>query len=158
MQFRTSIQIPPSQHPIGYSDRGLLLGSCFTENIGARMTRYKLPVTVNPSGILFNPASIFYTLERYASGELYRTEDLSCDNGLWFNFDHHSAFSSTDRQKTLDRINRAIETGARALQSADFLILTLGTAWIYRLKSDGKIVCNCHKQPAAHFIRERLSA
>ena len=89
---------------------------------------------------------------------LYRTEDLSCDNGLWFSFDHHSAFTSTDRQKTLDRINRATETGARALQSADFLILTLGTAWIYRLKSDGKIVCNCHKQPAAHFIRERLSA
>ena len=158
MQFRTSIQIPPSQHPIGYSDRGLLLGSCFTENIGARMTRYKLPVTVNPSGILFNPASIFHTLERYASGELYRTEDLSCDNGLWFNFDHHSAFSSTDRQKTLDRINRATETGARTLQSADYLILTLGTAWIYRWKSNGRIVCNCHKQPAAHFIRKRLSA
>lgn len=52
----------------------------------------------------------------------------------------------------------ATETGARALQSADYLILTLGTAWIYRLKSNERIVCNCHKQPAAHFIRERLSA
>ena len=158
MQFRTPIHIKPPEHRINHAQKGLLLGSCFSENIGTRMVRYKLPVTVNPSGILFNPASIFRTLERYASGKPYRAEDLLYDNNLWFSFDHHSAFSSTDRQKTLDEINRATEIGSRALLSADYLILTLGTAWVYRLKTSGQIVCNCHKQPRLQFNEERLSA
>ena len=64
MQFRTPINITPCGFRIGYAQRGLLLGSCFAENIGMRMKRYKLPVVFNPFGILFNPASVARTLTR----------------------------------------------------------------------------------------------
>ena len=75
MQFRTPINITPCGFRIGYAQRGLLLGSCFAENIGMRMKRYKLPVVFNPFGILFNPASVARTLTRLDSGKLYERPD-----------------------------------------------------------------------------------
>ena len=48
--------------------------------------------------------------------------------------------------------------GKEALRRADVVIITFGTAWIYRLKESGRVVANCHKQPQRIFERELLSA
>ena len=98
MQFRTPINITPCGFRIGYAQRGLLLGSCFAENIGMRMKRYKLPVVFNPFGILFNPASVARTLTRLDSGKLYEANDLTRSGDLWVSFDHHGSLASVDRR------------------------------------------------------------
>ena len=118
MQFRTPINITPCGFRIGYAQRGLLLGSCFAENIGMRMKRYKLPVVFNPFGILFNPASVARTLTRLDSGKLYEANDLTRSGDLWVSFDHHGSLASVDRDEALKTINQAVQSGARALREA----------------------------------------
>ena len=101
MQFRTPINITPCGFRIGYAQRGLLLGSCFAENIGMRMKRYKLPVVFNPFGILFNPASVARTLTRLDSGKLYEANDLTRSGDLWVSFDHHGSLAKVDRDEAV---------------------------------------------------------
>ena len=103
MQFRTPINITPCGFRIGYAQRGLLLGSCFAENIGMRMKRYKLPVVFNPFGILFNPASVARTLTRLDSGKLYEANDLTRSGDLWVSFDHHGSLASVGRSVENDQ-------------------------------------------------------
>ena len=121
------------------------------------MKRYKLPVVFNPFGILFNPASVARTLARLDSGKLYEADDLTRSGDLWVSFDHHGSLASVDRDEALKTINQAVRYGARVLREAGYLILTLGTAWVYQLRETGEIVCNCHKRPAGEFLRRRLS-
>lgn len=156
MQFRTPVHIEALERPIDHRRRGLLLGSCFAEHIGQRMLRAKLPVTVNPFGILFNPASIASTLTRLQNAEAFTEADLLPSGDLWVSLAHHGCFSSTDKTQTLERINQAVALGADALERADYLILTLGTAWVYEYTATGEVAANCHKLPARAFRRRRM--
>lgn len=156
MKFRTDIDIAPSGFRIDHSLRGFIAGSCFSEHIYSRLVERKFPVCANPTGILFNPFSIAAMLRRLAEDRPYRAEDLETSGGLWFSYDHHGSFSGGSASEVLDAINEALEVGERSLSRADYVILTFGTAWIYRLAADGRVVANCHKRPASDFIRERL--
>ena len=78
--------------------------------------------------------------------------------GIWHSWMHHSSFSSADLAELVARINRTTHEVADFLRGAEVLIVTLGTAFIYRLKETGMLVANCHKQPDSLFQRERLSA
>ena len=158
MEFRTPVHIAPFGFRIGHSHKGLLVGSCFADRIGRIMRNHKLPVTVNPFGTLFNPASIAATLKRLEEHRSYDAGDLTRYEERWISFVHHGAFDGSDCKQTLRRINEALETGAEALRTADYAILTLGTAWVYELRDTGRIVANCHKLPAAMFRRRRMSA
>lgn len=104
MSFRTEINIPPwpEHNRMGYSDSFFLLGSCFSENIGDKLSRAKLQTAVNPShGLLFSPLSAAESLDRMISGVSYTEGEggvvFSEAKGLWTSLDHHSAHSSTSR-------------------------------------------------------------
>ena len=153
MKFRTEIDIAPLHTRIGYEHRTLALGSCFAEQIGARLARAKFRVTVNPTGILFNPLSIVAALRSYPT-PVHR-EELHCDGGRWFHFGFHGDFAAPTADEALQRMNAARRAGAEALDTADRVILTLGTAWVY--ERGGEVVANCHRQPAAQFTRRRLA-
>ena len=81
-------------------------------------------------------------------------EDAS---GVWHSWMHHSSFSSPDVATLVERINSATHRVADFLRQADVLIVTLGTAIIYRMKENGMLVANCHKQPDSLFVRERMN-
>ena len=153
MKFRTEIDIAPLHTRIGYENRTLALGSCFAEQIGARLTRAKFRVTVNPTGILFNPLSIVEALRSYPTP--VGREELHCDGGRWFHFGFHGDFAAPTADEALQRMNAARQAGAEALDAADRVVLTLGTAWVY--ERGGEVVANCHRQPAAQFTRRRLA-
>lgn len=155
MDFRIPVEIPPYPFRIGPSDRGLVVGSCFAAHIGGWLRGGKMPVCVNSFGVLYNPASISQALERLASGRPFGEDELFEHNGLWHSFGHHGDFSGQDRETTLAKINHALTDGAAALTKADYLMLTLGTAWVY--ERQGRVVANCHKLPAREFTRRRLS-
>lgn len=156
MQFRTQIQIEPSPLRLTHSNRVMMIGSCFSEHIAERMVCAGFHVANNPFGILFNPASIVATIERLATGARYTVDDLQNGNGRWFSYDFHGDFAARSAEEALERMNRAVEQGAEALAAADCVVLTLGTSWIYRLRTGG-VVANCHKMPAQLFERELLS-
>ena len=157
MKFRTEIEIKPWQKRIEHSDSILSLGSCFATNIAQRLLERKFKVCNSPTGILFNPASIARSLELMSTCYQVSENDVFLSGELYSSYLFHSHFSSTNKQEAIERMQQAINAGNKALSSVDYLIVTLGTAWVYRLKSTGEVVANCHKQPSANFSRALLS-
>ena len=164
MQFRTTIELKPFDRRIDHSQTILSLGSCFASNVAERLSRAKFCVTSSPTGILFNPESIAATLDRFDAvargdnGALPAAEDLAYGNERWFSYDFHSDFSATDTTDALAAMQEAVRHGAQALKDAQVVIITFGTAFVFRLKQSGDVVANCHKQPQALFQREMMSA
>lgn len=157
MKFRTELTVSRSPFTVSHSRHGFMAGSCFADNIYRKLSAAKFPVTANPTGILFNPASIAAMIGRVAEGRPYTEAELVHGDDGWFSYDHHGAFSGDDMAAVLDGMNRSLAEGHRALFDADYVVVTFGTAWVYRLVSDGRVVANCHKMPSAEFVRERLS-
>ena len=164
MQFRTTIELKPFDRRIDHSQTILSLGSCFASNVAERLSRAKFCVTSSPTGILFNPESIAATLDRFDAvargdnGALPAAEDLAYGNERWFSYDFHSDFSATDATDALATMQEAVRHGAQALKDAQVVILTFGTAFVFRNKQSGDVVANCHKQPQTLFQREMMSA
>lgn len=160
MELMTRVETPRCEEGLRHSDGTLVLGSCFADNIGGRLKDDKFDVVVNPFGTLYNPASICAHLLRCLSEREYQAGDgeLLYSDGLWHSWMHHSTFSDPDRDALLARMNEALHTTAQQLRSARWLIVTFGTAYTYRLKDSGLLVANCHKQPDALFVRQRLAA
>lgn len=154
MKFRTEIEPAPRSVRIGYDNRILTLGSCFAAHIAGRLAAAKFHVIENPSGILFNPLSIAAAIRSYAAPAAVTREELEFDGEMWYHFGFHGDFSAPTADEALRRMNAARQAGAAALRTADRVILTFGTAWVY--EREGQIVANCHRRPAAEFTRRRL--
>lgn len=157
MEFRTQIEITPSPHQIDYQQPILLLGSCFAQNMGERMQAAKLPIKINPFGILYNPLSVGGALYRLMHPTPFGTSDLFLHNGRWHSYAHHSLFSHSDSAVALQLMNQQLVDASQKLQKASWLMITWGTAYTYFLKESGEVVANCHKMPEVQFQRRRLS-
>lgn len=158
MDFRTKTQFSSTQWRLHHIDRLLIMGSCFAEHIGLRLKQMKFRCEVNPFGVLYNPLSIAEALQRLHHRKLFTQEELHLfADGGWNSWLHHSKFSMANRADALNNINERMTSASLSLSNADTLIITWGTAWVYRLSSDGAIVGNCHKQPDKLFIRQRLT-
>jgi len=155
--FRTKVAIPKSKFEFGYKHKAVMMGSCFVENIGAKLKSFKYRADVNPFGVIYNPVSVCSSLRLLMEGREFVEDDLNFHNNLWFSFYHHSKFSNTDLSTCISDINIEIQKSSKELKEADFLFVTFGTAWVYELISSGKIVSNCHKLPAKDFNRYRLN-
>ena len=153
MKFVTSVDIAPSIKKISYSDNILLLGSCFADNIGTKFGEYYFPTTVNPFGILYNPASIASALHTAQSP--HHLTPIIHHNGLWHSFSHHGSFSCASKEQLLYACEQSRAQLREALQHTTTVIITFGTAWVYEY--EGQVVSNCHKIPANLFVRRRLT-
>ena len=157
MKLITEVSLSPCPFRMDLRSPVLLTGSCFTQNIGSMLERYLFPVCINPFGVTYNPLSVKKGLEALVNREAYSEKDLDQYNDLWFSFDHYTGFSSPVREKALKGINGSFLEAKEFMHRARYLVITWGTAWIYRYKPTGEIVCNCHKIPASRFIRSRLT-
>ncbi|MDE6377259.1 MAG: GSCFA domain-containing protein [Duncaniella sp.] len=159
MEFRTTVT--PHPFPEGTVSHGspiLLIGSCFSDNIGELMRDRLFEVTVNPFGPLYNPLSILAALERLERRELLEASYLFSYGGMCHSFDFHSRYSRSTSDDALAAMNGSIARAADALRSASTVIITLGTVRVFRLCSQGhRPVANCHKLPASEFSEERLT-
>ncbi|RAV30729.1 GSCFA domain-containing protein [Sinomicrobium soli] len=158
MKLRTEIPAIPGDHSIDHHSKLLLLGSCFSEHMAGKLEYFQFRCLRNPFGILYHPAAIARFLEKVVSGDKYTREALFGHQGRWHCFDAHSSLSSTSREQALSNINTALEETATFLKTATHVLITLGTAWGYRLKETGEPVANCHKIPQKHFEKELASA
>ncbi|MDF1570674.1 MAG: GSCFA domain-containing protein [Bacteroidales bacterium] len=157
MKFRSEITLPEIKVKIGYEKPVIMLGSCFTENIGSFLEKHLFNVVVNPFGVIYNPFSIRNAIEALMYKDSYTIEDLNRHDELWFSFDHYTKFSDPDQHEAVRKINVAFEKAKARFHASGRLILTFGTAYIYALKLNGRIVNNCHKIPAREFNRRRLT-
>jgi hypothetical protein len=155
--FRTIIKIDKADISISYQDKIMLIGSCFTENIGDKLKFYNFNVDVNPFGVLYNPESVKNGLQLLKNGTQFSEKDLHFYNGKWLSYYHHSRYSNASQQKCLDAINYQMDMSSAFFEKTRILIVTFGTAWVYTQKENGNIVSNCHKIPDKKFDRYRLS-
>lgn len=162
MDFFAPIQIPSLSPSIAYGQKIMLTGSCFTEHIGDRLSELKFEILQNPNGILFDPYSVASSLRSYINPRIYTENDLIQFNELWHSWQHHSRFSSIDVAQSVATINASQREAHLFLAQADWLIITLGSSFSYRLQSSAPLgaldningpVANCHRAPGSWFTK-----
>lgn len=156
MQFRTKIPLTAKTPKIDYQSKILLIGSCFVENIGDKLDYYKLQNFRNPFGILFHPGAIERFISRAINGNTYSSEDIFHHNERWHCFEAHSVLSDPNRDELLNNLNQNLKHTREYLTKATHIIITLGTAWVYRNFETNILVANCHKLPLKNFTKELL--
>lgn len=158
MEFHTKTELSPITPRLRHTDKLVVMGSCFAEHIGGRLERMKFTSITNPYGVLYNPLSIAEGLTRIIDQRLFSEDEMhEFPDGGWNTWLHHSRYSHPDKHTALTTINHNMSIAAKRLTEADILIVTLGTAWVYRLVETGEVVGNCHKVPERHFARQRLT-
>jgi hypothetical protein len=165
MDFRLEFTPKPFDVKINHQHNLLLIGSCFTEQIGTKLSNHKFSVLDNPNGILFNPVSITKSISSYIDNKQYTEADLFYQNECWNSWEHHSRFSKPDADECLKGINQSQSKANIFLKNADWLLITLGSAFVYDLPSlsgeglgERPVVANCHKVPTDKFVKRLLSA
>lgn len=163
MKFRTEYNPQIADRLLDPLMPVVLVGSCFTDSIGARMRDCRWPSQANPCGVLYNPASIANILtlcDNDDDEEVYaavRSSIISRD-GIYLSWLTDSKTYGTSETEIADTLVSKLSEMRNALAAAAVLIVTFGTSWIYELSdSPGYIVSNCHKFPSKDFIRRRLS-
>lgn len=155
--FRTVVEINPYPEKITYESNIMTLGSCFSEHIGKKLQNAFFQTDVNPFGVLFNPVSIRNSINLLLENKNFTENDIFQHGSLWKSFHHSSLFSANTPEECLLKMNLRARKGMENLAKADFLLITLGTAWVFEHIETKEIVSNCHKLPASRFVRRRLS-
>jgi len=158
MNLQTNIKLEKQpHHQIDYSSKLMLLGSCFSENIGGKFEYFKFQSEINPFGILFHPVALENLITRSINQDFYTEDELIYHNEIWSCFDAHSKLNSVLKDDLLSKLNEQIELMHQQINASTHIIITLGTAWVYRYIATDKIVANCHKIPQKQFQKELLS-
>jgi hypothetical protein len=157
MNFTTKIKLPTYPFSISHQYKLVSFGSCFSENMGEKLNNHKFDVLVNPFGILFNPISVSKAINQCLENKTYLESELTSNKEIHFSFNHHSKFSGLNNAEVVENINSSITKANSYLNEANTLILTFGSAWVYRLKETNEVVANCYKLPNTIFNKELLT-
>ncbi|HPF10917.1 MAG TPA: GSCFA domain-containing protein [Flavobacteriaceae bacterium] len=157
MKLQTHIPLSAKEPTIDYQSQLLLMGSCFTENIGTKLSYDQFRNLQNPFGVIFNPISLERLVLRAIREDVFTEKDVFEYGGLWHCFEVHSSLSALTQEKILGQLNLQLQVLRKSLLEASHLIFTLGTAWVYRHKETDLVVANCHKVPQLQFSKALLS-
>jgi hypothetical protein len=153
MEWRTELHILPSTQKLNHSDAVMLIGSCFSQNMGEKLSQYKFRVLSNPFGTVFNPVSVARLLMYACNPSTLDLGQMLHAHGLYVHPDFYKTLADNDRNVAASRIMKAVENAHQFVKKAGFLFITLGTSTAYTLNATGRIVANCHKLPAALFSK-----
>lgn len=166
MKFRTEVESYTSGFTLGPGDGIVLLGSCFSDEIGKKLHEDKFNCSINPFGVLYNPASILHALQMLAhaaNGNETVNDDFVRkyffqSHGHWLSWLHSSAFASDNLCDFIETIRQGVASAAECLSKAKMLVVTFGTNRAYQRQTGGEefVVANCHKQPAKEFTTTDL--
>ena len=183
MDFTTRVNIEPAKERLSYSNKILIIGSCFANEVGGMLKECGFDVSVNPFGTLYNPVSISNSIKMLAGNSSFTekdTIDISChkttfaaevsdigertahetsaNSSRYCSFYHHSSFAKESAAEFLENANSRLASEQEFFKAADTIIITLGTSWVFRHIGLNKIVSNCHKIHPAEFNREFLES
>lgn len=157
MELQTRIPLDKASPAIEFQSKLLLVGSCFADHMAKKLHYYRFQLLSNPFGVLFNPIAIGRLLDRALNRQRYTEDELFYLNERWHSFDAHSDLSRISNNETLEALNDALEITHEQILEATHIVITLGTAWVYRHRESECIVANCHKVPQKEFSKELLS-
>ena len=158
MILQTPIKIQPMEQIVHYGDGLLFLGSCFADEVGGLCRGLGFDALVNPFGVLYNPASIAQAVKRLQSGTPFSHDEvIAVGEGQCCTFSHNTAFWKDSEVALLECINDGLVQACDHFKKSKWVVLSLGTSWLFRSKETKQVVANCHKLPADRFFREFLS-
>lgn len=157
ISLSTEVKISRSVFDLTNQTPIITVGSCFSDQVGGLLSKYKFNIFQNPFGVLYNPLSIAQALKLALYKQMLKEDNLIFHNSLWHSFYFHGSFSHSSAHHVLENTNRAINEVHNYLKTAEFLFVTFGTAWVYRYVNTNQVVSNCHKLPANEFQRFRLT-
>ncbi len=157
MKLTTEVAVSPGDWNISHQTQVLTIGSCFAEVLGTQLNENKFQVLSNPFGTMFNPYSIAKVLTM-ALDNTAPNQELYTQNadGIWRHFDFHSSFWGESQEELSQKLRIALSQVREFLQSAEVLVVTFGTAYVYRYRKNLSLVANCHKTPQSAFVKELL--
>lgn len=158
--LQTNVEILQPPFTIDHNDKVLLLGSCFSDNVGTRMQQAGFEVLCNPFGPLYNPLSIADCLRRSLKGDYLTDDDLVFNDGMWHSWYHYGSFSAVEKERCLEMCNESLQATTEFLRTCNTVVITLGTAYVYHLIEDGRrgrVVSNCHRVQPNRFERRLLN-
>ena len=153
--FRTVVNPETSGSLITLKHRVLTLGSCFSDAIGRRLSEVKIDTKVNPMGVIYNPISLHKAVQYCLMKKTLTQATFIQNQDIHLNYDFHSSFSSLSQNDLQKEIQYVLDSTHEFLKTADWIILTYGTAWVY--EHNGQIVANCHKMPGNLFTKKLLN-
>lgn len=176
---RTVVDVEKWPDRITFNEGILSLGSCFSSEIGQKLTEGGFKICSNPFGVLYNPTSIANSIEFLAQDRIFTEDDvilrdtnpppsrpavrqsghtpIAPDGGGYVSFYHHGSFARQSPEEFLSNANASLATASSAFKKAGWLLVTFGTSWVYKHIDRDIIVSNCHKHPAWEFRRELLT-
>ncbi len=156
MELKTTIEIKPTEEKIHPHDRITSIGSCFADHIGSRFEEMKMDILSNPFGIIYNPISEMRLIKAALNGEDLNEDHIIENRDIYNHLDAHSIFGKKNLSELKEGIREANSKLKEYLETSKVLILTFGTAWVYRYEKTQQIIANCHKLPSQNFQKELL--
>tara|TARA_R110001592_G_scaffold29262_2_gene106291 strand:- start:1686 stop:2657 length:972 start_codon:yes stop_codon:yes gene_type:complete len=158
MKLITPVNISKAKIEITHQEGLFLMGSCFSQNIGNKLKEAKFKTNNNSFGTIFNPISIGQNLSRLIDNQLYTLKDIyNYQDEKLVNFNNQNSSHLVDSTLFLEKENELLINDINSFKQSQTIILTLGTAWVYKWKEINKIVANCHKIPNLNFTKRLLS-
>lgn len=153
MTFRTELH-PDKLLDLPITASFVSIGSCFANTMGTQLHEYKFTCLTNPFGVIYNPVSIF----RLLKGDIDLNSGMVESQDIWYHDQLHSDFRSSHKDALQQTIETTLSTVSSSLSSCTAIIITLGTAFVYKRIDTDTLVANCHKIPQSHFNKEMLSS
>ena len=160
MKLQTPVADAPCKVGISYDDKIMMLGSCFSDNIGVQLRDFGFDVCVNPFGTLYNPISILQSMRLLLGNDTFGPEDcveIGAGDSRICSFSHHTSFARASEKDFLAHANGELAKAREFFRECSKVIITLGTSWCFRHLEKDVVVSNCLKRPAGEFRREFLT-
>jgi hypothetical protein len=158
MKLQLDYSIKPATSLINTSNSIVSIGSCFAENIAQKMHTFLFKTLLNPNGIVFNPNAIFTQLNDCLVNNKITPNQLIQHDGLWHSLLHHGSFSGADKEQVIEKINQSTLLAHETLKNANYLMITFGSAWVYKYLPTKTFVSNNHKLDGNLFEKSLLKA
>ncbi len=156
MQFNLDFQPKVSINKISHESKILCIGSCFTENISDKLQQHKFNVSLNPFGIVFNPLSIISSLQAIIDKTYFDESLFIKNNDVYTSYEIHSSLNCKTSYELQTNLNHIIDEWHQKLSEADYLCITFGSSYYYKLIQTNAVVANCHKQPNVLFSKHLI--
>lgn len=154
----TTVSFQPWPEKISHKDSIFSIGSCFSAMIGDYLLNNKMNALSNPFGTIYDPISIARCINNALGGIAPDESRFTQVHDVHLHFNYHSTLSALSQQNLIGHIEAMQKRTSTFLKKANWVIITLGSAIVYRLKADGEIVANCHKQNQSLFSKETIDA
>lgn len=156
MNLQTNVELPNLPFTINHQDKIVMLGSCFSTEIGRWFQKVGYQTLINPFGTVYNPASIAFQLDVLTE---FNSDELSIieRKGKFIFFDGNTEFVEDTKEALIAKIKHQADVFCQFVKDTKVCFITLGSAKVYQHESNEQIVANCHKLPAAEFTESFLS-